>query len=208
MSDTAIVTSDIMQPVFADPKAIKEAFAIFHNAMATILTTDDVVKIQNKTFVKKSGWVKLAMYFGVSTKTVSQRREELGEGHYLWTVTVEAKKGNYAVSRSAACSSKEKDHMNGGKTENRKEADVFASAETRAAGRALSAFFGSGAVSYEEIEGSEHEFQKQKNLVYCKCNPPAVKFAKDVTTNHHHCANCSLPVEPSQAEKILKASKN
>jgi len=160
---TDIVVSNAFSPVF-DEKSIKTGFEAFNKAITAVLTKDDVVKIGDKTFIVKSGWNKLALFFGVSTKPAREPvRTNHDDNSFSWTVFVTAYKKDEArgidfnVSRSGSCHSHEKDYMDGGKTESRKDADVYAMAETRAVGRAVSAFFGSGQVSYEEIIGSNEK---------------------------------------------------
>lgn len=162
-----IVVSNAFSPVF-DEKSIKAGFEAFNKAITAVLTKDDVVKIGDNTFVVKSGWNKLALFFGVSTRPAREPiRTNHDDGSFTWTVFVTAFKKDevsgidYAVSRSGSCNSHEKDYMDTGKTKHRKDADVYAMAETRGVGRATSAFFGSGQVSYEEIIGSDESDLKK-----------------------------------------------
>ena len=206
MSKTEIVLSNAFTPVF-DIESIKEGLEAYHKAITTILTKDDVIKIGERTFIKKPGWNKLSLFFGISTDTIRSARVEHGDGTYTWTVVVTAYKEEYKVTRSASCHSIEKKHMDGTKTESRKDADVYAMAETRAVGRACSAFFGTGDVSYEEIIGStpaDLKSSKTGNQL-CTCSPTERNPGQSLRPDGMlECRRCANPISSIATEAIMK----
>ena len=152
--------SNIFHPSFS-PTAIKTGMQTYKEAINAILVKDDVQEFPDdkapggkRTFIRKAGWNKLALYFGVDTGTSASQYAKMEDGAFAWKVEAYARKGGRRVARSALCSSAEKEYMAAGKTSGRMAADVYATAETRAIGRACAAFFGTGDVSAEEIAGS------------------------------------------------------
>ena len=154
--------SNIFHPSFS-PTAIASGMKAYKEAVAAILTKEDVLEftekdkegnVHRRTFIRKAGWNKLALYFGVDTGTAHATPHQIDANTFTWQVEAYAQKGGRRVTRSAMCSSAEKEHMLNGRTSGRMAADVYATAETRAIGRACAAFFGTGDVSAEEIAGS------------------------------------------------------
>jgi len=185
-------------------EAAVSGFKEFQKVKEQLLDESDIVvfsiynkklaKNEERPFVKKSGWNKLACFFGASTRTVKAEKIQNEDGSYEWKVTVEAYKvlpnGEevYKVQRSAIVSSLEKEQTKNMAESPRKSHDVFSSAETRAEGRALSAYFGSGELSAEEIEGSP-DFKKVEDKFdkLCTCFSTARKTDPQ---NPHKCTNC------------------
>jgi len=109
----------------------------------------DILKIQNKPFIKKSGWRKLAMAFCVIDEIIMEQRVDEGHGDYLWKMWVRATSPNGRSTMAVGmCSTKEFNFK-------RKEHDVYAFAHTRAKNRAISDCLGSGEVSAEEVSAKD-----------------------------------------------------
>jgi len=217
-NNEVVLSESIFTPAM-DVKTATQGFKEFQKLKMELLTESDIVEIQGKPHVKKSGWNKLAVFFGVSTRTTKSEKLENPDGSYEWRVTTEAYKKNkdgviiYSVERSALVSSLEKEKTEGMKNSPRKSHDVFASAETRAEGRTLAAFFGSGEVSAEEMEGMEHHTQPPPRIDYCPCpmkdtKPNESPIITDGAANGlYMCKNCAKPIAEIRYEQIQKMLK-
>jgi len=202
-TNDVVLSDSIFTPVM-DVKTATKGFKDFQRLKMEILQESDIVEIMGKPHVKKSGWNKLALFFGVSTRTVSSKKVHNPDDSYEWEVTVEAYKITkdgfelYKVQRSALVSSLEKEKSEGQKNSPRKSHDVFASAETRAEGRALAAFFGTGEVTAEEMDGiSTHNETPSQNpdVNYCRCSMKDTKFtATTLDDGLFGCLTCGLPI--------------
>ena len=118
----------------------------FQRLKASLLDKSDVATIQNKPFIKRSGWRKMALAFNLSDEIVKDERVVHNDDFEcrIW-VKVWAPNGRSVVG-IGACSSKERNFAH-------VEHDVYATAHTRAKNRALSDMIGSGEVSWEELRG-------------------------------------------------------
>jgi len=210
-SNDVVVADTIFTPVM-DVKVATQGFKDFQRLKMELLSESDIVKIMGKDHVKKSGWNKLGLFFGASTRTVSSKKTYNPDGSYEWEVTVEAYKKNkdgveiYNVQRSALVSSLEKEQSEGQKNSPRKSHDVFASAETRAEGRALAAFFGTGEVSAEEMAGESNPIPQQKPTVpECPCSIADTVITDNINTvGLHQCGNCLKPINKVRFEHVKK----
>lgn len=206
-----VLAETIFTPVM-DVKSATQGFKDFQKLKLELLSESDIVEIQGKPHVKKSGWNKLAVFFGVSTRTTKSEKLENPDGSYEWRVTTEAYKKNkegviiYSVERSALVSSLEKEKTEGMKNSPRKSHDVFASAETRAEGRTLAAFFGSGEVSAEEMEGVEHHTTPK--IEFCPCPMKDTKPSEEKSIlGLYECRFCAKPISEVRMEQIRKMIK-
>ena len=111
-----------------------------------ILNTEEhIIMINKKPYIKRSGWQAIALAFNISTKILSEEREEKLQ-YFGYRILVEAKASNGRTAvGDGACFSNERlfAHV---------EHDVHAVAVTRATNRAISNIVGSGMVSGEEVE--------------------------------------------------------
>ena len=222
-SKDVVVAETIFTPVM-DVKSATQGFKEFQRLKHEILDESDIVMIMGKPHVKKSGWNKLALFFGTSTRTVSSKKVHNPDGSYEWEVTVEAYKKDkdgaelYNVQRSALVSSLEKEQSQGQKNSPRKSHDVFASAETRAEGRALAAFFGTGEVSAEEIGDDSSTPTQTKStetigtVSFCQCGDkcqPSDEVINEKQTDKKSlhgllsCKRCSRPISQIRTQTIL-----
>lgn len=116
---------------------------------ANALSKNDVVEIQGKPFVKKSGWSKYALACNVSTELRDERVEERN-GHRIYHFTYRAihlPSGRYADAVGTASEAEKK-------TWNHPEHDIRTLAQTRAFNRAISNLVGGGEVSAEEMRAN------------------------------------------------------
>jgi hypothetical protein len=125
---------------------IEQAFKDYQELTKKLLTADDYQNISGKRFVKKSGWRKLAVAFGVTFEIRDHLIERGDDGKVLraeFIVRASAPNGRFADGWGL-CSRTERSFS-------KPEHDIPATAETRAKNRAASDLFGMGAVSAEEI---------------------------------------------------------
>lgn len=115
------------------------------------MVEDDYQVIAGKRFIKRSGFRKIAVYFGISDRVLSQERTDREDGSFTWRITVEAVAPNSRTCIGVgACDSRERKfaHI---------EHDVLATAHTRAKSRAISDLVAGGVVSAEEVEAPPSE---------------------------------------------------
>jgi len=135
----------IVTPVEAD--RVAEMIRAFDYFKSKVLTERDFCEIQNKPYVKKSGWSKYALACNVSTEVKDERSEERnGSRIYHFTYkAIHLPSGRYAEAVGSASESE--------KTKwNHPEHDIRTLAQTRAFNRAISNLVGGGEVSAEEMQ--------------------------------------------------------
>ncbi len=130
---------------------VEEATAMwkqYQDLMAALMKESDIVEIQGKRRVKKSGVNKIARFFGYSCEIIRTKREDIvgpqGGKQFVWYAWVKAiaPNGRFRVE-GAACSSTERRfaHL---------YHDVFAMAITRASNRAIQELAGMGELELDE----------------------------------------------------------
>ncbi|MHC1587318.1 MAG: hypothetical protein ACXQTX_02400 [Candidatus Syntropharchaeia archaeon] len=156
---------DFLAPVTTIEKAV-QTFGLYEEAKKRILTDNDVIWIgkdgrptekgQGHPHIKRSGWRKLARFFGLSCQILERRKEwaEDSEGrYYIWTYKVRASHpcGAYQDAEGV-CTSRDpffsKKH---GRRIEPEEENIMMKAQTVAFNRAISDLLGSGEVSAEEV---------------------------------------------------------
>ena len=135
-------------PLVTADKAAAQ-WRIFEDLKSKLLTTEDYQKIADKIYIKRSGFRKIAVFFGISDRIQKEERIDRPDGSFAWRIEVEAYAPN---GRSAvgvgACDSRERKfaHL---------EHDVLSVAHTRAKSRAISDLVAGGIVSAEEMTVEE-----------------------------------------------------
>jgi len=148
----------------------KKMWKQYQDLINALMKIEDVVEIEGKLTIKKSGLNKVARFFGYSCEIIRAKKEEKEGIQNVWKYRKDGKKylayqgrpfvwkvwakaiaptGRFRVA-GAACSSTERNFNN-------IEHDVLATAETRAKKRAIWELAGMG-----EIELSEPEEPKEK----------------------------------------------
>ena len=134
-----------------DVQGAVDAMAAFQDIKSKILVADDKVDVQGKTYIKRSGFRKIALAFGISTEILSVEREMRNNGVYIVFVRARASSSNgrYADG-SAVCDSTEfsgnmKPTMH----------NIETKSTTRAINRAIAELVGGGAISAEEMDVEE-----------------------------------------------------
>jgi hypothetical protein len=141
------------QPALApmSPDEAKRAMEIYREMCQSLLTADDMQRVGDRDFTKRSGFQKLAAAYGVSTEIKSLEVERDDGGNILRAraiVHATHPSGRFAEG-DGACSSDEKRFRRGAE---KIEHDLPATAVTRATNRAVSNLVAFGTVSAEEAE--------------------------------------------------------
>jgi len=130
----------------------------FQELKTKLLDDNDLVVIEGKKYIKRSGWRKIALAFNISTEIVEVSREKENE-KYIVRVKARAIAPNGRVSEEiGVCDSSE--FENG-----RLRASIHnieTKATTRALNRAISNLVGGGEVSAEEIIADDEGSQPQE----------------------------------------------
>jgi hypothetical protein len=144
------VSLDPVKPLVSPEQAVEE-WARFEALKSKLLKEEDYQSIAGKRYIKRSGFRKIAVYFGLSDRILEQERIYREDNSFSWRIVVEVKAPNGRVSTGVgACDSRERAFAH-------VEHDVYAIAHTRAKSRAISDMVAGGAVSAEEMEaGSEY----------------------------------------------------
>jgi len=133
----------------------KQAMAQFEQIKTEILNNDtDIVMIEGKKYIKRSGWRKIALAFNVTTEIVKIEREKIDDV-YIVRVIARAIAPNGRISEEVGiCDSTE---FQKGRLKFSFH-NIETKATTRAINRSISNLVGGGELSAEEIiEGSEIE---------------------------------------------------
>lgn len=145
------VTHEVLRPLdVADQKA---AMQTYQEGLRTILDSTDWQDAgRGESFVKKSGWRKIAAWFNLSIELVADEVERNDDGQVqrakVWARAV-APNGRFADGDGYCDVTESRFNRNKSKLEN----DLRGTATTRAVNRAISNLVGMGAVSAEEVDG-------------------------------------------------------
>ena len=131
------------------PAAAKAMWARYRGVLDALVLPEDLVEISGRKYRKKSYWRRVAAAFGIRLEALSSSSELLErEDRVGWVaravVRASLPSGRHADG-IASCSTWER-------KEDRKEHDVYATAYTRAANRAIADLVAAGEVSAEEVE--------------------------------------------------------
>lgn len=133
----------------ATPEEARKGWAAYEALKGALLTSDDYQVIAVKQYIKRSGFRKIAVFFGLSDRILEQERVDREDKSFTWRFVVEARAPNGRTSVGVGiCNSAERKfaHL---------DHDVYATAHTRAKSRAISDMVAGGAVSAEEMEAQE-----------------------------------------------------
>jgi hypothetical protein len=143
----------------------------FEDLKQKLLIEEDYQTIQGRRFIKRSGFRKLAVVFGLSDRVLQQERLDRPDGSFVWRVTVEIAAPNGRTSIGmGACDSKERNFAH-------TEHDVLSVAHTRSKSRGISDMVAGGAVSAEEMEATppQEAATKQQEKTSWEPRDPCVK---------------------------------
>lgn len=159
-----------VQPVkpLVTPEQAAEEWARYESLKAKLLNEDDYQNIAGKRYIKRSGFRKIAVYFGLSDSILEQERSDREDGSFFWRIVVEVEAPNGRKSTGVGiCDSKERNFAH-------VEHDVYATSHTRAKSRAISDMVAGGAVSAEEME-AEYTYPRAQRIVKAKVQQRGVR---------------------------------
>lgn len=163
MTDEEKQLSNTLVMPLATPEQAQKAWQEYQQLKASVLNDTDYQQIRKERYVKKSGFRKIATFFGLSDRITEKQRVDREDGSFMWMITVESEAPNGRKSQGiGACDSRERNFAH-------VEHDVYATAHTRAKNRAISDMVAGGEVSAEEME--EREFRESKVSVVPPSRP-------------------------------------
>jgi len=143
-----------------DVQGALEVMRAFQELKQKVLDANDVVTINGKQYIKRSGWRKIAMAFNISTEVVKIQREKI-DNAYIVEVIARARTPMGRISEEAAvCDSTEFERGNLQGTLH----NIETKAVTRAINRAISNLVGGGEVSAEEIIKGPDEVVREREI--------------------------------------------
>lgn len=204
-----------LEAVFENPEQVRENIKIFREAMSKVLDPKvDVLLVQGKPHIKKSGCNVLNAYFGVQARTVNSWVTALPDDEFAVSVSVECIKGGHKVTRSGTCTSTEMKNKHGGKDYDALYSACHGMAETRAVGRATLAFFMVADVAAEEVDGAptfkpesseQTQHAKETPAGYCTHPDDAVDLVDPTAPGDpYKCGKCKKPVDPATVGRIKR----
>jgi hypothetical protein len=177
-----------------DPETARRAMETYQQLCRAVLTRDDAIGMPGEKdgFVKRSGWSKLATFYGASTEILERdmAREEDGtpiRANAL--VRAIAPNGRHAEGDGACARTEPRFRSGSGRL--KLEHDLMATAVTRATNRAISNLIGFGSVSAEEADPVGDEY------LY---GPPATNTENDTVLR----ALNALGVSPRAGEAVIQ----
>jgi len=144
-----------------DVQGALEVMRAFQELKQKVLDANDVVTINGKQYIKRSGWRKIAMAFNISTEVLKIEREKIDDKTYVVRVIARARAPGGRVSEEAGvCDSTEFERGNLQGTLH----NIETKAVTRAINRAISNLVGGGEVSAEEIIKGPDEVVREREI--------------------------------------------
>jgi hypothetical protein len=156
MASTELVTLAAPAPLLPmEPEQAALMMERYRALCESILTADDVIGVpgQQGGFVKRSGWSKLATFYGVSTEIIGLHIDRDDDGQPTRAravVRATAANGRHADGDGACAMTEPRFRHPSGRQ--KIEHDLPATAVTRATNRSVSNLVGFGQVSAEETE--------------------------------------------------------
>jgi len=172
-----ITPYETVKPLCSPQQAERE-WKQYQALKKALLSSDDYQRIGKGKYIKKSGFRKIAVYFGLSDHIQEDEKNEREDGSFYWRikVKVEAPNGRQSIG-VGICDSRERNFAH-------REHDVYATAHTRAKNRAISDMVAGGVVSAEEMQTPNHtttQTQTHTNQTN-QSNPPSsdLQQAKEI----------------------------
>lgn len=161
---------------------LEKRMSTYQELLKKLLTKDDVAEIAGKNYIKKAGWLKLAVAFNLSTKVIEERKEvnPADPTKYAYHITVQCLAGNgRTVEELGTCDSEEK--------EDEAEHVIRTMAKTRATSRAIAAMIGASESSAEDMEAVKGQVPEGTKHA-CTC--PGKGLKADCEANSRKCKRC------------------
>ena len=158
---SVVAQTGLVAPVCSVQESVR-IFKEFEQAKSKILTGNDVLWIgddgrpaiegQGSPHIKRSGWRKLARFFGLSWDIEDIKKLAMENGGYMYKVRVKVwHPAGASIVAEGLASSRDKFFTKGNRIESAEE-NIIMKAETVAINRAISDILGSGDVSGEETD--------------------------------------------------------
>jgi len=144
-TETQITPFSTVRPLVTPQEAV-EQWQQFEDLKNALLNNSDYQEIRDKRYIKKSGFRKIAVYFGLSDRIIEEEKVTREDDSFYWRIKVQVEAPNGRTSVGVGiCDSKEKRfaHL---------EHDVYSTTHTRAKNRAISDMVAGGVVSADEVE--------------------------------------------------------
>lgn len=148
---------------------LEKRFKSYQDLKKKLLTDDDIVKIGDKEYIKKSGRTKFEVAFNLSTRILEERKEvnPIDPSKFAYHFTVECKADNGRVIQEVGtCDNTEKTNV--------AEHVIRSMAKTRGTSRAVFEMIGAGDVAAEEAE-----LIPKNGAEKCSCPPEKVYALHD-----------------------------
>jgi len=161
LAQTQFHIRGLVAPVCSIEDSIR-IFKAFEEAKKRILSKNDIMWIgddgaptiegQGTPYIKRSGWRKLARFFGLSWNIENVKKIKMENGGYMYQAKVKIwHPAGASVEAEGVATSEDKFFTKGGRRE-ANEGNVLMKAITVAINRGISDILGSGEVSGEETE--------------------------------------------------------
>jgi len=157
----AVQRNSFVAPVCSVEDAVR-VFKQFEDAKRKVLSSNDILWIgdngaptdegQGTPYIKRSGWRKLARFFGLSWDIKDTRKVKMENGGYMYIATVKVwHPAGASIVAEGVATSEDKFFTKGGRRA-ANEGNVLMKAITVAINRGISDILGCGEVSEEETE--------------------------------------------------------
>jgi hypothetical protein len=151
-------TTPLLPSGLVDVERARAAMTNYQELCAAVLEPEDWIGRpgEPESFVRKSGWMKLAKFYSVSVELVGETKLERDDDGRLIRASARARATDPRdgrVSEAGGACARNEDRFRTSQGRLKIEHDLPSSAETRAANRAISNLVGFGAISAEEADG-------------------------------------------------------
>ena len=150
-------------PLTVDLQTARAAIAGIRAVLDAVIGPEDVVELQGKTYIKRSGFRKLALAYSLSTQIIARGWETVGQETLAYShARVFAPDGRFADGQGWCALGEQPAKRGKRKPEELEPRPILpqdyhvaaATADTRALNRAIADLVGGGAVSAEEIDAT------------------------------------------------------
>ncbi len=148
------MTEDVVRTKIS-PDEMKKNMNVYQQLLGILTDDTDRVTISGKKFLRKSGWLKMAVPFGISTSIIEEKREEFEAG-YAYHFTVRAQVDGRSVDEVGTCDN----------IDDRPGSNIHVirtMAKTRATSRAIASLMGKSEQSAEDVEIEKNVIKKNNS---------------------------------------------
>lgn len=160
-NEVVVAEQPIVMPAVSTKDGVA-AFRQFEEIKANVLTEVDKQPINNKPYIRKTGWRKIKTLFNLKEEILLRECEDYeitGAKHKRWIYRVRVSAKNGAFADAEMCCDTQEPF-----SRNKPMSAVMAMAQTRAFNRAISDLVGGGEVSAEEMMGCDDASKQEASL--------------------------------------------